>query len=95
MKITVHSTYQLKEVLGGRRVSIDLPEDATVRGLLARMLEMWGDKLSPHIFDPGNNLLFPYIRLMVNGQAMAFLNGMETVLKDGDEVLLLFPAAGG
>lgn len=95
MKIAIHSTYQLKEVLGGRRVDIDLPEDATVRGLLARMIETWGDKLSPHLYEPRNTFLFQYIRLMVNGQAIEFLNGMETVLKDGDEVLLLFPAAGG
>lgn len=95
MKITIRSTYQLKEALGGRMVEIDLPEGMAVRDLLSRMVEIWGDKLSPHLFEPGTNLLLPHIRLMVNGQTIEFLNGMETVLKDGDEVLVLFPAAGG
>jgi molybdopterin converting factor small subunit len=32
---------------------------------------------------------------MVNGQTIQFINGIETVLNDGDEVLLLPLAAGG
>jgi molybdopterin converting factor small subunit len=32
---------------------------------------------------------------MVNGQTIQFLHGMEKVLEDGDEVLLLPFAAGG
>jgi molybdopterin converting factor small subunit len=95
MKVILRSTYHLKEALGGRMVEIDLPEGMAVRGLLSRMVEMWGDKLSPLLFEPGTDLLLPHIRLMVNGQAVEFLNGPKTVLKEGDEVLVLFPAAGG
>jgi molybdopterin converting factor small subunit len=32
---------------------------------------------------------------MINGQTIQFLHGMETTLKDGDEVLLIPLAAGG
>jgi len=95
MKITIHSILSLKEVLGGKDVEMIVPEGTTVSGLLTGMIEIWGDRLSPHIFRPGSNELLLYVRLMVNGQTIQFLNGMDTVLKNGDEVLLLPLAAGG
>jgi molybdopterin converting factor small subunit len=36
----------------------------------------------------------PKIRILVNGRDIGFLNGMETELRDGDEVLML-PLVGG
>jgi sulfur-carrier protein len=95
MKIKVHSILSLKEVLGGKDVEMIIPEGTTLNGLLAGMVEIWGDSLSPHIFKPGSDEILPYVRLMVNGKAIQSLNGIETVLNDGDEVLLLPLAAGG
>jgi sulfur-carrier protein len=95
MKIKVHSILSLKEVLGGKDVEMIIPEGTTLSGLLAGMVEIWGDSLSPHIFKPGSDEILPYVRLMVNGKAIQSLNGIETVLNDGDEVLLLPLAAGG
>jgi molybdopterin synthase sulfur carrier subunit len=95
MKIKIHSILSLKEVLGGKDVEMTIPEGATVSGLLAGMVEIWGDSLSPHLFKPGSDELLPYVRLMINGQTIQFLKGMDTVLQDGDEVLLIPLAAGG
>lgn len=95
MKIKVQTILALKEVLGNKEVEIVLPDGNTVGDLLARMIEIWGDQLSPHLFKPGSRELLPYVRLMVNGRTIQFLDGMETVLKDGDDVLLLPLAAGG
>ena len=95
MKIKIHSILSLKEVLGRRDVEMIVPDGTTVSGLLAGMIEIWGDSLSPHLFKPGSDQLLPYVRLMINGQTIQFINGMETVLNDGDEVLLLPLAAGG
>ena len=95
MKINVHSILSLKEVLGGKDVEMIIPEGTTLSGLLAGMVEIWGDSLSPHIFKPGSEEILPYVRLMVNGKAIQSLNGMETILNDGDEVLLIPLAAGG
>ena len=95
MKIKVHSILQLKEILGGKDVEIIVPEGTNISGLLAGMVEIWGDSLSPHIFKPGSDEVLPYVRLMVNGKTIQSLNGIETILNDGDEVLLIPLAAGG
>jgi len=35
--------------------------------------------------------VLPYVRIMVNGQTIDYLEGIETPLKEGDEVLILPP----
>jgi molybdopterin synthase sulfur carrier subunit len=95
MRVVIHSILKLKEALGGGDVEMDLPQGTTVAGLLDRMRERWGERLSPHLFDPASDLPLPHVRVMVNGQTIRFLDGMETVLKEDDEVLLLPLVAGG
>jgi molybdopterin synthase sulfur carrier subunit len=95
MKVTVRTTFELKPLLGGRNVDLDLPDGTALRGLLSRIDEISGNKLSPRLFQSGTDLLLPHITIMVNGQTVVFLKGMETVLKEGDEVLLLPLVSGG
>ena len=59
------------------------------------MKERWGDELANRLFDPDDGAVLPYVRIMVNGQTIEFLEGMETPLKEGDEILILPPASGG
>ena len=95
MKLTLHTILGLKQVIGQRLTEIDLPHGSTVEDLLTYLKENWGDKLSTHLFDPASGAVLPYVRIMVNGQTIQFLEGMDTPLKEGDEVLILPPASGG
>lgn len=95
MKVKVHTILTFSEIIGARAVDITLPEPATVQTLLAKMVEIWGDALSPHLFEPGTDRLLSHIVVMVNGRAIQFLDGVRTELKEGDEVLLFPPVAGG
>ncbi len=94
MRVVVRSILKLKETLGGD-ASIECPEGTTIGGLLAHMLETRGEELPPLLLDPETHLPLPHVRIMVNGQAIRFLNGLETLLFEGDEVLLLPLVAGG
>jgi len=95
IKVKVHSILGIKRVIGQREVEIMLPEGSRLSDLIDRMAETWGEKLSTLLFEPGCKKLYPHIRLVVNGRDIAFLNQMETVLQDGDEVLLFPPVSGG
>ena len=95
IKIKVHTILGLKEAIGEREVEVSVPEGSTLQGLLIQMVKSWGKKLSSRLFEPGTGSLLPHIRLMVNGRDVAFLNNMETVLQEGDEVLIFPPVSGG
>ena len=95
MKITLQTVMGLKQVVGQRLVEIDLPQGSTVEDFVAYMKKRWGDKLSPHLIDPQNNQVHPHVRIMVNGQTIQFLNGMQTLLNEGDEVVILPLVSGG
>jgi molybdopterin converting factor small subunit len=59
------------------------------------MIKKWGQELAARICEPDGIRPLPYIRLMVNGRDIAFLNRLETELQEGDEVLILPPVSGG
>jgi sulfur-carrier protein len=95
MKTTVRTTFELKPVLGARSVDVDLPDGSTLRDLLRRLDDVLEGKLSSHLFQAGTDLLLSHINIMVNGRSTLFLAGMETLLNEGDEVLLLPLVSGG
>lgn len=95
MKVTLHTILGLKEVVGQRLTDIDLPDRSTVADLIAYLQTRWGEPLSVRLLDPASGAILPYVRLMVNGQTIQFLDGVDTLLREGDEVLLLPPASGG
>jgi molybdopterin synthase sulfur carrier subunit len=95
MEVILHTILGLKQAIGQRQMQIELPDESTVGGLLSYMMRRWGDKLSPHLLDPSSGKLLSHVRVMVNGQTIRFLQGMETPLQDGDEVLFLPLVSGG
>ena len=95
MKITLHTILGLKQIVGQRLTEIILPQESTIEDFLAYMKERWGDTLTPHLFDPDSGAVLPHVRIMINGQTIPYLNGMETLLKEGDEILILPQVSGG
>jgi MoaD family protein len=95
MKVMLHTILGLKQVTGQRLTEIDLPHGSTVDDFLIYLKERWGDQLSARLFDPDSSAVLPYVRIMVNGQTIQFLKGVETPLREGDEVLILPPVSGG
>jgi MoaD family protein len=95
MKITVHTILGLRQALGQKKTEIDLPEGSALKDLFSLMKEKWGEKLFKHLYDPASGEVLAHLRIMVNGQTIQFLQGMETPLKEDDEVLILPLISGG
>jgi sulfur-carrier protein len=95
IKVRVHTILTLKEIIGQREVEIDLPQGTSLKGLLSHMVGVWGERLSERLFIEGTEELLPRIRVMVNGRDIQFVQGLETVLHDGDVVHLFPPVSGG
>lgn len=95
ISVKVHTILDIKKVVGKREVQIALPRGSTVADLLEQMVKSWGENLSSLLFEVDSHKLFSHIQVMVNGRAIAFLNGIGTELDDGDGILILPPVAGG
>ena len=95
VQVKVHTILNLKKILGRGDIDLTMKKGSTVKDVLITMVETYGEPLTAQLFDSGGDL-FPYIRLMVNGCDIAFLeNKMETALQEGDEILILPPVGGG
>jgi len=91
----VRTILHLKRIIGSGEVALSVPEGSTLEELLVTMVKRWGKKLSSRLFESNSTIPLPYIRLMVNGRDIGFLNKLETKLQGGDEILILPPVAGG
>lgn len=95
MKVKLHTILGIKDVIGQRLTEIELPDGSTIEDFLKYVRERWGEELSARLFHPNSVDVLPFVRVMINGQTIEFLEGMATPLKDGDEVLILPPVSGG
>ena len=66
---------------------------STVGELLANVLIRY-PSLKLHLYDSEGNLR-RHFNIFVNGVQLRELNGMDTVLKEADKVILMISAAGG
>ncbi|MEE8480724.1 MAG: MoaD/ThiS family protein [Desulfobacterales bacterium] len=96
MKIKVKGYFTLKKVMGGKSVLEMEIEKATIKDLLKDLTEIFGQDFMDAIFDPKTQEVSSHILILVNGRHYHFLpNRLDTELKEGDEVALFPPIAGG
>jgi len=81
MNITVKILTPLKELAGTGETSVEVPDGATILGLLAALREPF-----PDLFPAAERAMY-----MVNHKIVS----RETALNDGDQVMLLQPLGGG
>jgi molybdopterin synthase sulfur carrier subunit len=66
---------------------------STIAELLENVLVRF-PTLKLHLYDSEGNLR-RHINVFVNGVQLRELNGMDTILKDDDKIILMISAAGG
>lgn len=84
----------VRDAAGKRAETLSLPEGSTVRDLITRLVAIYGGKLRGYMYDDEGRLL-DYLMFSVNEQDIRSLDGYETVLSDGDRVLVMPPIGGG
>lgn len=98
LTVKVRTVQTVKEILGKGEVEFRLPEGSSLDDLLFSLISTYGEGLSPHLFSAEGKGLpqkTRITRIMINGRDIEFLNGLGTVLHEGDEVLILPIMPGG
>ena len=87
----VESTYfgELRELTRKNREAITLKKGSDLKVLLDKLTEIYGKDFSLQLYHKSR------YTILINGQNHEVLDGEETVLKEGDEVVFLEITMGG
>jgi len=84
----------VRDAAGKSAETLSLHEGATVKDLIDRLVGLYGEQLRGYLYDDDGGLL-DILMFSVNEQDIRSLNGYDTVLRDGDRVLVMPPIGGG
>jgi MoaD family protein len=90
MAVNVKIPTQLRAATGGESVAV--VDGATVGEALDSLYERYGE-LRQRIAEDGG--LRRFVNVYVGSEDIRFLSGLETPVKDGDEITILPAVAGG
>jgi molybdopterin synthase sulfur carrier subunit len=90
---TVRLYSTLRGLAGDRAVEVPLPEQATARDVLTRLVEL-RPGLAGHVLDGGGQVP-QYVGVFVDGRDIRHLQGLDTPIGPENEVYIFPPTAGG
>ena len=81
---------------GKKHEDLVVPEESTLKDLLNRLTEKYGDVLRKELFCPGTDEVKPHVLILINGRSLdQFKKKLDTVLGNRDSVIFTFPVTGG
>jgi len=82
--------------LSGRgQLLIELEKPVVVREVIQKLVESFLPEFNRVLIDPELNDPRPNALILVNGKEVGVLKGLETEVKDGDEIALIPVSHGG
>jgi molybdopterin synthase sulfur carrier subunit len=96
LKVKVEFLGHVRNVIGSEREEeVEISEGSSIADLLAMLSEKYGEPFKKAVYEKtGSDVKSNYI-ITVNGYLLNQLNGVETKLKNGDQVILLPIVSGG
>jgi molybdopterin converting factor small subunit len=70
-------------------------EGSTIREIISKFLAENKEKLDDNILSKNKKKLHSQILILLNGRNIKYLDNYKTTLRDGDELYISFPLAGG
>jgi len=92
MKLNLRVYGNLKQIVGNRDTVIDVPELTTLNDLPEVLKPIFGEEFYQLI---KGDTAFMGMRVLVDGRDLLTLDGLKTVLFEGNTVTILPPIVGG
>jgi molybdopterin synthase sulfur carrier subunit len=90
---TIRLFATLRDLVGAKELTIPFTDGQTVREVLAAVAEAH-PPLGAKIINPDGELT-GLVHVLVHGRNTMWLEGLETVVRESDQIVLLPPSAGG
>ena len=84
----------VREVVGVREESVDIPPGTNIRQLLDLIAAKHGDKLKEYLLDEAGNP-HEYLQFLLNEKSISQTDGFLTLLRDGSTLAIIPPVGGG
>jgi molybdopterin converting factor small subunit len=94
MKLHVQYAAQLRAAVGRNEEEVELPDGSSLAELLVYLAANCGPGAEPHLLTDRRQVR-PSLLLVLNDTAVPSSQAARTVLRTGDNVILLPPIAGG
>ncbi|MHA1648715.1 MAG: MoaD family protein [Candidatus Helarchaeota archaeon] len=96
LTINVNFLGPSQDEVGKRKLNVSLTKsNNNLKELLIKLADQIGTKFKENVFDPTSNKLHEDVTIIVNGRHFTSLDGLETILKSGDDVSIFPPLGGG
>lgn len=94
MNLTIRLVGSLRSAVGRSKITLKLNGEKRLHEIINIIVKEFHETkrvlVDPELGDPRPNTL-----IIINGKEISVLNGLETVVKDGDEVILVPVSHGG
>lgn len=94
MAITVRFIGILRSASGKTKISMEIKGATSLREMIRKILKA-KPKLEKMLIDPELEDTVANTLILVNGKEINVLDGLETMLKDGDEIVFVPVTHGG
>jgi MoaD family protein len=94
MTVTVRFIGALRNASGKNKITTAIKKAVTLREIIKKIVEEQ-PKLKRTLIDPELENPNPNVLILVNGKEISVLNGLETMVKDEDEVVFVPILHGG
>ncbi len=92
-RIVITAVHDLARLLGARQQELEIDCPVTVGALMQFLVDRHGDELKKKFVRREDSLW--NVAVFVNGHNVFAGDGMQTVVREHDEVLFLSPISGG
>ena len=84
-----------RQFSGRNRVLVKLEKPATIGKAIEKLVEAFSSEFKRTLVDPELEDPRPNALILVNGKEIGALQGLETEVEDGDEIVLVPVSHGG
>ncbi len=84
----------LRAIVGSREATTNLPLGSTVKDLLSSLSNNYGEVFSSRVLNPMGNLEH-YVLVFLDGKNIKELEGLETILREGEVEFMMLPMFEG